>query len=57
MVRQILPNNNEKCYMNFSPKNFTSKHGLTKHSILLQLSWPAVVKDKRQMLQLSRCDV
>jgi hypothetical protein len=26
MVRQILLNNNEKCYGNFSPKIFTSKH-------------------------------
>jgi hypothetical protein len=28
MVKQILPNNNEKCYRNFSPKIFTSKHAL-----------------------------
>jgi hypothetical protein len=28
MVKQILPNNNEKCYKNFSPKIFTSKHAL-----------------------------
>jgi hypothetical protein len=28
MVIQILPNNNEKCYMNFSPKIFTTKRGL-----------------------------
>jgi hypothetical protein len=28
MVRQILPNNNEKCYRNFFPKIFTSKHAL-----------------------------
>jgi hypothetical protein len=27
MVRQILPNNNEKCYRNFFPKNFTTKRG------------------------------
>jgi hypothetical protein len=27
MIRQILPNNNEKCYRNFSPKFFASKHG------------------------------
>jgi hypothetical protein len=27
MVRQILPNNNEKCYSNFSKKN-TSKHAV-----------------------------
>jgi hypothetical protein len=28
MVRKILPNNNEKCYRNFSPKIFASKHAL-----------------------------
>jgi hypothetical protein len=27
MVRQILSNNNEKCYRNFSPKFFTTKRG------------------------------
>jgi hypothetical protein len=29
MIEQILLNNNEKCYMNFSPKNFGSKHALS----------------------------
>jgi hypothetical protein len=33
MIAQILPNNNEKCYMNFSPKFFTSKQALTKRTI------------------------
>jgi hypothetical protein len=31
MVRKILPNNNEKCYRNFSPKIFASKHALIRH--------------------------
>jgi hypothetical protein len=30
MVRQILPNNNEKCYRNFSSKIFTSKHARSR---------------------------
>jgi hypothetical protein len=33
MVRQILPNNNEKYYRNFSPKNFTSKHALKDSTV------------------------
>jgi hypothetical protein len=28
MIRQILSNNNENCYRNFSPKIFASKHAL-----------------------------
>jgi hypothetical protein len=30
MVGQILPNNNEKCYSNFSPPTFSSKHTLSR---------------------------
>jgi hypothetical protein len=32
MIGQILPNNNEKCYRNFSPKIFGSKHARTTKS-------------------------
>jgi hypothetical protein len=41
MIEQILPNNNEKCYRNFSPKNFRSKHAL-KIKDLSRSSWNEV---------------
>jgi hypothetical protein len=50
MVRQILSNNNEKCYRNLSPKIFTSKHALipTAKSFHLQKSTTISVRFKKE---------
>jgi hypothetical protein len=45
MVKKILPNNNEKCYKNFSPKIFASKHALVLDMApRLQLKLPSPAK-------------
>jgi hypothetical protein len=44
MVRQILPNNNEKCYSNFFPKIYTSKHALSAQTSAYEAPFTCVEK-------------
>jgi hypothetical protein len=56
MVRQILPNNNEKCYGNFSPKIFTTKRGLKSHgSCCVPVCVHEEPQDKARALATSFC--